>query len=203
MEGAKSIEAVITEWRDGMEYLSSIFYQTVIYEQTHKIEEQRVYFITINSSPINFFRRIVYTVTTAPHHYGSLQPRPLQNRRYFLRNVCLLQKKIKHSLIAQNLLFLSHLLSIHVNIGEEHVDDFSSLHTSSISRFDRSSHDHSLLRLRSKYLVGLCGDIGRVEQQHIHLVLGVTRSLPWKPSIAPVFPAASFRGWSLHGQSIL
>ena len=69
MEGAESIDAVITEWRDGMEFLSSISCQTVVYEQTHKTEEQRVYFITINSSPINFFRRIVYVVTTALHHY--------------------------------------------------------------------------------------------------------------------------------------
>ena len=72
MEGAESIDAVITEWRDGMEFLPSIFYQTVIYEQTYKIEEQRVYFITINSSPINFFRRIVYMMITPLHHYGSL-----------------------------------------------------------------------------------------------------------------------------------
>ena len=188
--------------RDGMEYHSSISYQHTAYEQTYKIEEQRVYFITINSSPINFFRRIVYVVTTALHHYGSLQPRPLQNRRHFLRNVCLLQKKIKHSLVAQNLLSISRFLFIHMNVGEEHVDDFSSLHTASISRFDRSSHDHSLSRLRSKHLVGLCGDIRWVEQQHIHLVLGVTHSLPRKPSIAPAFPAASFHESPLHVQSI-
>ena len=119
-----------------MEFFPSIPCRRVAYEQTHKVEEQRMYFITINSSPINFFRRIVYRVITAPHHYGSLQPRPLQNRRYFLRNVCLLQKKIEHSLITQNLLFLSFLLFIHMNVGEEHVDDFSSLHTASISRFD-------------------------------------------------------------------
>ena len=124
------------EWRVGMEYLSSIPCQRVAYEQTHKAEEQRMYFITINSSPINFFRRIVYRVITALHHYGSLQPRPLQNRRYFLRNVCLLQKKIKHSLITQNLLSINRLLFIHMNVREEHVDDFSSLHTASIRRFD-------------------------------------------------------------------
>lgn len=119
-----------------MEFFPSIPYQHTTYEQTHKVEEQRVYFITINSSPINFFRRIVYRVITAPHHYGSLQPRPLQNRRYFLRNVCLLQEEIEHSLITQNLLSINRLLFIHMNVREEHVDDFSSLHTSSISRFD-------------------------------------------------------------------
>ena len=119
-----------------MEFLPSIPCQTVVYEQTHKVEEQRVYFITINSSPINFFRRIVYIVTTAPHHYGSLQPRPLQNRCYFPRNVCLLQKKIEHSLVAQNLLSINRFFFIHMNVGEEHVDDFSSLHTASICRFD-------------------------------------------------------------------
>ena len=43
-----------------MEFFPSIPYQHTTYEQTHKVEEQRVYIITINSSPINFFRRIVY-----------------------------------------------------------------------------------------------------------------------------------------------
>ena len=119
-----------------MEFFPSIPCRRVAYEQTHKVEEQRMYFITINSSPINFFRRIVYRVITAPHHYGSLQPRPLQNRRHFLRNVCLLQKKIKHSLVTQNLLSINRLLVIHMNVGEEHIDYFSPLQTASISRFD-------------------------------------------------------------------
>lgn len=43
-----------------MEFFPSIPCRRVAYEQTHKVEEQRMYFITINSSPINFFRRIVY-----------------------------------------------------------------------------------------------------------------------------------------------
>ena len=119
-----------------MEFFPSIPCRRVAYEQTHKVEEQRMYFITINSSPINFFRRIVYRVITAPHHYGSLQPRPLQNRRYFLRNVCLLQEEIEHSLITQNLLSINRLLVIHMNVRKEHINNFSSLHTTSISRFD-------------------------------------------------------------------
>ena len=119
-----------------MEFFPSIPCRRVAYEQTHKVEEQRMYFITINSSPINFFRRIVYRVITAPHHYGSLQPRPLQNRRYFLRNVCLLQEEIEHSLITQNLLSINRFLFIHMNVRKEHINNFSSLHTASISRFD-------------------------------------------------------------------
>ena len=171
----QSVPSVYMELRDEMALFSSVYQYNTVYQQTHEDEEQREYFITINSSPINFFRRIVYAVTAMQNHYGSLQSRPLQNRRYLLRYVCLLQEKIEHTLLAQNLLSMNSLLFLHMNIGKEDIDYFSSLHTSSIGRLDGSSYHHPTLLLRSKHFIRGRGNIGRVEQENVHLVLGFTQ----------------------------
>ena len=55
-----------------------IGFATVLYDeytaskQTRKEVKEREYFITINSSPINFFRKIVYMIIHTQHCYRSL-----------------------------------------------------------------------------------------------------------------------------------